>query len=232
MPKMPPISIRDLPDSERPRERLLTQGPDALSSAELLAILLRTGTADENVLHLAERLLTEYGGLQELAEASPTELLRRKGLGSAKVAQMAAAFELGKRLIAYEPYQRPVIHQAEDAARLVADMRQLQQEHVRVILLDISRCVIAIPTVYIGTVNASVLRVSEILREAVIRNSPALIMVHNHPSGDPSPSPEDIELTRTLITAAQLLDITLVDHLIIGRHGWKSLRNLGLAFTL
>jgi DNA repair protein RadC len=231
MPESRRLSMHDIPDSERPRERLLTQGPGALSNAELLAILLRTGTSEENVLHLAERLLAQFGGLQELAEVSCSELLELKGLGSAKVAQMAAAFELGKRLITYEPHQRPTIHEAADAARLVADMRQLQQEHVRVILLDISRRVIAIPTVYIGTLNASVLRVSEIFREAVIRNSPALIMVHNHPSGDPAPSPEDIELTRTLIAAARLLDIMLVDHLIIGRHDWKSLRDMGLAFT-
>jgi DNA repair protein RadC len=223
--------MHDIPDSERPRERLLTQGPGTLSNAELLAILLRTGTSEENVLHLAERLLAQFGGLQELAQVPYTELLGLKGLGGAKVAQIAAAFELGKRLITYDPFQRPVIREAEDAARLVADMRQLQQEHVRVILLDTSRCVIAIPTVYIGTLNASVLRVSEIFREAVIRNSPALIMVHNHPSGDPTPSPEDIDLTRTLIAAARLLDITLIDHLIIGRHDWSSMRKMGLAFT-
>lgn len=231
MPESERLSMHDIPDSERPRERLLAQGPGALSNAELLAILLRTGTSEENVLHLAERLLAQFGGLQELAEASCAELLGLKGLGSAKVAQMSAAFELGKRLITYDPRQRPVIRNAEDAARLVADMRQLQQEHVRVILLDISRSVIAIPTVYIGTLNASVLRVSEVFREAVIRNSPALIMVHNHPSGDPKPSPEDIDLTRTLIAAARLLDITLVDHLIIGRHDWSSMRDMGLAFT-
>ena len=231
MPESERLSMHDIPDSERPRERLLAQGPGALSNAELLAILLRTGTSEENVLHLAERLLAQFGGLQELAEASCAELLGLKGLGSAKVAQMGAAFELGKRLITYDPHQRPVIRQAEDAAQLVADMRQLQQEHVRVILLDISRRVIAIPTVYIGTLNASVLRVSEVFREAVIRNSPALIMVHNHPSGDPAPSPEDIDLTRTLIAAARLLDITLVDHLIIGRHDWSSMREMGLAFT-
>src|SRR5690606_26101163 len=128
MTQSPRLSMHDIPDSERPRERLLTQGPGALSNTELLAILLRTGTSEENVLHLAERLLAQFGGLQELAEASCAELLSLKGLGSAKVAQMVAAFELGKRLITYDPRQRPVIHNAEDAARLVADMRQLQQE--------------------------------------------------------------------------------------------------------
>lgn len=231
MPQSSRLSMHHIPDSERPRERLLTQGSEALSNAELLAILLRTGTSEENVLHLAERLLAQFGGLQELAEAPRAQLLTIKGLGEAKVTQMAAAFELGKRLITYDPRQRPAIHKAADAAQLVADMRQLQQEHVRVILLDISQRVIAIPTVYIGTLNASVLRISEVFREAVIRNSPAVIIVHNHPSGDPKPSPEDVELTRTLIAAARLLDITLVDHLIIGRHDWTSMRDTGLAFT-
>ena len=230
MTKPQRLSIHDLPDSERPRERLLSHGPAALSNAELLAIVLRTGSADENAVHLAERLLAHYDGLHDLAEASPADLAHFKGLGSAKVAQIAAAFELGKRLLINDPNKRPVVNTAADAARLVSDMRQLQQEHVRVILLDVSQRVIAISTVYIGTINASVLRVAEVFREAVTRNSPAVILVHNHPSGDAAPSPEDIELTRSLLAAARLLDITLVDHLVIGRHSWSSLKEMGLAF--
>lgn len=225
-----PVSIQDLPNTERPRERLLQQGSKALSNTELLAIILRTGTADENVLRLAERVLAHYGGLHGLAQASSADLTRFKGLGSAKAAQVAAALELGKRLMLYDPAEQPVISRAEDAFRLVADMGQLQQEHVRVILLDISRRVIAIPTVYIGTLSASVLRTSEIFREAVTRNCPAIIVVHNHPSGDSHPSPEDVDLTRSLIAAARLLDITLLDHLIIGRQSWSSLKDLGLGF--
>ncbi len=224
------LSIHDLPPAERPRERLLQHGPEALSNTELIAIILRTGTAEENAVHLAERILVHYGGLHGLAQASAADLTRFRGLGNAKIAQIAAAIELGKRLMLYDPVERPVINRAEDAIRLVTDMRHLQQEHVRVILLDISRHVIAIPTVYIGTLNASVLRTSEMFREAVTRNSPAMIMVHNHPSGDAQPSPEDIDLTRSLISAARLLDITLVDHLIIGRQSWSSLKELGLGF--
>ena len=224
------LSIHDLPHADRPRERLLQRGAATLSSTELLAIILRTGNADENALHLAERILAHYQDLQGLAQASIDELAQFKGLGEAKIAQIAAALELGKRAMSYSVLERPVISRAEDAAQLVADMRLLPQEHVRVILLDNARRVIAMPTVYIGTINASVLRVSEVLREAVIRNSPALIVVHNHPSGDSSPSPEDVELTRALIAASRLFDITLVDHLIIGRKSWSSLKTLGLAF--
>ncbi len=224
------ISMHDLPDALRPRERLFNHGPGALSDVELLAIILRTGTTDDNVLHFSERILAHYNGLSGLAQASVSELNQFKGLGTAKIAQISAALELGKRLITYNPQERPHVRRAEDAARLVADMGQLTQEQVRVILLDTSRHVIAIPTIYIGTINASVLRVSEVLREAVMRNSPAIIVVHNHPSGDTTPSPEDIELTHALIAGARLLDIVLIDHLIIGQNSWSSLKELGLAF--
>jgi DNA repair protein RadC len=224
------VSIHDLPDGERPRERLLTHGAAALSSAELLAIILRTGTGQENVLRLAERILAQFGGIPGLAEASPAELLQIRGLGEAKIAQLIASLELGRRLVAHSPAEHPLVSNAGDAARIVGDMVHLKQEHVRVILLDSSRRVIAVPTVYIGTLNASVLRVSEIYREAITRNSPAIILVHNHPSGDPDPSPEDVEMTRTLIAAGNLLDISLLDHIIIGHSGWVSLKEMGVAF--
>jgi DNA repair protein RadC len=219
-----------MPDNERPRERLIQHGANALSTAELLAVILRTGTTGENVLHLAERLLARYQGLHGLAQTSPEELQQIPGLGAAKATQILAALEIGKRLVAYNGDERPLIHTAADAARLVADMGSLRQEQVRVILLDTARRVMAIPTVYIGTLNTSVLRVAEIFREAITRNSPAIILTHNHPSGDPSPSPEDIELTRTLVAAGNLLDIQLLDHLIIGQPRWASLKEMGLAF--
>ena len=230
MPSDNNYTIHDMPSDDRPRERLLQQGADALSTTELLAIILRTGTSDENALQLAGRILAHHKGLQGLARIGADELAQIKGVGQAKAAQIIAALELGKRASLIQTDERPQIKQAEDAARLVLDMRHLQQEQIRVILLDNSRRVIAIPTVYIGTVNASVLRVSEIFREAIVRNSPAVILVHNHPSGNPMPSPEDINLTRTLIAAGELLDIQLIDHLIIAQDGWKSLRELGLGF--
>jgi DNA repair protein RadC len=223
-------TIHDMPQDDRPRERLLQQGSDALSSAELLAIILRTGTTEENVLQLAGRILAQYNGLQGLARISADELANIKGVGKVKAIQVVAALEFGRRASMIQSDERPQITKAADAAQLVTDMRHLQQEQIRVILLDSSRRVIAVPTVYIGTVNTSVLRVSEIYREAILRNSPAVIMVHNHPSGQPMPSPEDINLTRTLLAAGELLDIQLIDHLIIAQDGWKSLRELGLGF--
>lgn len=223
-------TIHDLPGDERPRERIFKQGPEALSSTELLAIILRTGTAQENVLRLSERILAHYNGICGLAAAAPEEMEQIKGLGRAKVAQIMAALELGKRVSRSQPDERPKIANAADAARLVMDMDNLHQEHVRVILLDSARRVIAIPTLYIGTVSASLLRVSEIYREAVARGASAIIVAHNHPSGDPTPSPEDIEVTHTLISAGKLLDIALLDHLIIGKQSWRSIRDSGLAF--
>jgi DNA repair protein RadC len=231
---MPPadntISIHDMPQSERPRERLMTLGAASLSSAELLAIILRTGTTQENILRLCERILANFDGLQGLGQASVAELQQIHGLGEAKTAQIVAVLEIGKRLMAYTTNERPMINSADDAAQLLMDMGHFQQEHVRVMLLDMNRRVIATPTVYIGTLNASVLRVSELFREAVTRNSPAILLAHNHPSGDPSPSPEDIEITRTLIAAGKLLDIVLIDHLIIGDQKWRSLKQMGLGF--
>ena len=224
------LSLRDLPDDERPRERLLRHGPGALSPAELLAIVLRTGTAQENVLRLSERILAQFGGLHGLAQASPAQLEQIRGLGDAKIAQLLATVELGRRMTSRAAGDRPIIQNAADAADLLGDMMTLAQEHVRVILLDSGRRVLATPTVYIGTVNASVLRASEIYREAIARNSPAIVLAHNHPSGDPTPSPEDVEMTRVLDAAGHLLDIALVDHIIIGHQRWTSLRELGLGF--
>lgn len=230
MPQENPLSIHDLPPEQRPRERLFSQGASALSNAELLAIILRTGSRGENVLHLCERLLAHFGGLDGLAKATTIELEQINGLGKAKIGQLMAAIELANRLAARPVSERPSVHNAADAVRLVNDMQHLTQEHVRVILLDSHRRVIAIPTVYVGTVNTSVLRTAEIYREAIIRNSPAIILVHNHPSGDPSPSPEDIHLTHDLIEAGKLLDISLIDHIIIGSGDWRSIHDMGLAF--
>src|SRR5215207_7892232 len=227
---LPNVTIHDLPDDERPRERLLQRGAATLSAAELLAIILRTGTTQENVLHLAERVLTQFEGLSGLASATVGDLEQIKGLGGAKTAQIIAALELGRRVATRPSSDRPVITDAADAARLVSDMGDLTQEHIRVILLDNVRRVIAVPTVYIGTLNMSVLRVSEIFREAIARNSAAIVIAHNHPSGDPTPSPEDVEVTRTLDAAGTLLDIAVLDHIIIGHGGWRSLRELGLGF--
>jgi DNA repair protein RadC len=203
------------------QQRLLLYTAASMSTAELLAVLL------DSPLEVAEAVLAYHSSLRQLAQASQADLHH---LNEVEKARLLAAMELGKRLIAFSPDEQPIITTADDAARLVADMSTLPQEHVRAILLDLNRRVVAVPTLYIGTVNASVLRVAEVFREAILRNTPAMILVHNHPAGDPSPSPEDVELTRTLIAAGKLFDISLVDHLIISQRGWVSLKALQLAF--
>jgi len=224
--------IRELPLSERPRERLQHAGAGALSNAELLAIILRIGGRGENVLDMAQRLLSTYHGLGGMARASCGELATQRGVGSAKATQVLAAFELGKRLLVASPDDRPQVTSPADAANLLmAEMATLEQEHLRTLLLDTKHRVLASPTVYVGNVNTSVIRVAELFREAIRLNCVALIVAHNHPSGDPTPSPEDVEVTRQLVAAGNLLDIEVLDHLIIGQQRFVSLRERGLGFA-
>jgi DNA repair protein RadC len=225
-------TIKDLPAGDRPRERLLHDGATSLSTAELLAIIFRVGVDGENVLALSNRLLATYGGLAGLARAPFTELQAERGLGEAKVATLKAAFELGRRLAIATPDERPTVRTPADAANLLmGEMSMLEQETLRVVLLDTRNRVLATPVVYQGNLNTSVIRISELFREAIRRNAAALIVVHNHPSGDPTPSPEDVAVTRNIISAGQLLDIEVLDHLIIGQQRFVSLKERGLAFS-
>ncbi|MFH1141057.1 MAG: DNA repair protein RadC [Chloroflexota bacterium] len=228
------LLIRDLPTSERPRERLRDHGVAYLSNAELIAILLRTGTPAENVVDLASRLLSRFGGLEGLSRASFQELATVHGIGEAKTAQLKAALELGRRLLATTGEDRVTIHSPRDVANLLAaEMGLLDQEHFRVLLLNTKNQVLGIREVYKGNVNSAVIRASEVFQEAVRSNCPAVILVHNHPSGDPTPSPEDAQTTRRLVEAGRLLDIEVLDHVVIGRAasgGFVSLKERGLGF--
>lgn len=225
------LTIHDFPLGERPRERLQHYGPAALSNAELLAILLRVGSPGENVVALSTRLLKKFGGLSGLSKASFSELTSIKGISTAKTAQLKAALELGRRLLLSSPDSRPQITSPTDAANLLMlEMSSLEQEHLRTILLDTKNRVIASPTVYVGNVNSSIIRVSEIFREAVRENATAIIVAHNHPSGDPAPSTEDIQVTRSMVDAGSLLGIEVLDHLVIGHQRFVSLKERGLGF--
>jgi DNA repair protein RadC len=225
------LTIRDLPDAERPRERLEQVGSGALTTAELIALVLRTGSTGENAVRLGERLLAAHGGLGGLARLSLAELRQVKGLGAAKAAQLVGAFELGRRLALEAHGTRPQITSPADAARLLMpEMARLEQEHLRVVLLDTRNRVIAIHEVYKGSLNMSMIRVGEVFREAIRRNSAAVIVAHNHPSGDPAPSPEDVNVTRQLVEAGKLLDIEVLDHLVIGHAQFVSLKERGLGF--
>lgn len=224
--------IRDLPESDRPRERLRQVGERAVATSELLAIMLRTGVGGESVNRLAERLLVAFDGLPGLARASLNELTTVKGIGPVKAIEIKAALELGRRLLATTPEERPQIASPADAANLLlSEMGLLEQEHLRVILLDTRGRVIRIPTVYIGSLNTSVIRVGELFKLAIRDNAAAVIVAHNHPSGDPQPSTEDVAVTRQIIQAGKLLDIPVMDHIVIGRGRYVSLKERGLAFA-
>ena len=224
-------TIHDLPEGERPRERLEHYGAGALSSAELLAIILRVGTGGENVVRVAERLLARFEGLPGLAQATVSELCQEKGIGQAKAVQIKAALELGRRLLVTAPHERPQMRSPADAANLLmAEMSLLPHEHLRTVLLDTRNRVLSIPTIYVGSLNTAQVRVGEMFREAIRANCAGMIVVHNHPSGDPTPSPEDVQVTRMIVEAGSLLNIDVLDHLIIGRPRFVSLKERGLGF--
>ena len=224
--------IRDLPQEERPRERLARHDAGSLSNAELVAILLRVGIGGENVIDLSRRLLHQIGQLPGLARASLTDLQSIKGIGLAKAAQLKAALELGKRLAFTTPEAKPQISSAADAANLLlGDMSFLDREQMRVLLLDTKHRVLDAPTIYVGSLNTSVVRIGELFRRAISRNCAAIIIAHNHPSGDPEPSPEDVAVTQQIVNAGKLLDIEVLDHLIIGEQRFLSLRERGLGFA-
>ncbi len=223
--------IRDLPATDRPRERLRDAGPNALSNQELLAILLRTGQANESALAIAARLLGRFDGLVGLARSSFAELCAERGLGEAKAAQLQAALELGRRVGAAQPEERAVIRHPMDVANLLqGEMGLLDQEHLRVLLLNTRNHVLATHEVYHGSVHTAVVRIGELFREALRQNAPCIILVHNHPSGDPSPSAADISMTRQAIEAGELLDIEVLDHIVIAHGKFVSMKEEKKAF--
>jgi DNA repair protein RadC len=223
--------ITDLEEAERPRERLAKHGAQALNNAELLAILLRVGVSGENAVQVGQRLLQELGGLQGIHRASYEEVCTQRGVGLAKAAQIKAAIELGRRLAVETQQEQPSIHSPVDAASLVLyEMSALEQEELRIILLDTRNRVDKILTIYKGSLNSSMVRVGELFKMAIRSNAAAIVVVHNHPSGDPEPSPDDIALTRAVVQAGKLLDVEVLDHLVIGRGRYVSLKERGLGF--
>ncbi len=220
------LKIRDIPPSERPRERLIRHGSGALSNAELLAIILRTGTKRESVLNLAARILSEYS-LRDLARASVGELKKIHGVSDAKACQIAACFELARRL-SQEDGEKPVIKSSEDAFRMLYP--RLAQRKVEVfagIYLNSRNRVLHVTEISRGGLEASVVQPREVFRIALEHASTRVIVAHNHPSGDPEPSNEDIAITKALKRAGELLGIELLDHLIIGGGRYISLRDRG-----
>lgn len=223
--------IKSLEKDEQPRERLSRVGPEGLTKAELLAILLRVGVEGENCVQLGERILRELGGIHGIQKASFAQVCEIHGIGPAKAAQLKAAIELGRRLSLEAPQLSGAISSPGDAAELLRyEMQGLIQEELRVILLDTRNRKIAVKKVYSGSLNASSVRVGELFRDAIQLSAASIILVHNHPSGDPTPSPEDAALTRAAVNAGKLLDIEVLDHLVIGQGCFISLKDKGLGF--
>lgn len=221
--------FKDLPEDLQPRERLHQFGPEILTNKEILAILLRTGSKGENVLELAERILTETGGLVGLARLSVYELEHVHGIGPAKAAQVKAALELGKRSVCADPATRPVINSPADVADLVMEeMRGLDREHFRIMYLSTRNNVLGISSVSVGSLNSSIVHPRECFKEAIRRNANTIILLHNHPSGDPSPSREDMDITKRLAEGGRILGIEVLDHVIIGDKKYVSLKEQGI----
>lgn len=222
------MMIRDVHIADRPRERLIRQGAASLSNQELVAILLRTGTKEESVLLLANRILNSFDKIQDLKNATVEEMTAVKGVGQAKAVQLLAAAEIGKRIYRRHSEGRYVIKSPEDAAAyLMTDMSSLLQEHFVALFMNVKNEVLHKQTIFIGSLNSSIVHPREIFREAVKRSAASIIVAHNHPSGNPSPSPEDIEVTKRLVEAGSIMGIELLDHLIIGDHRFISLKEKG-----
>lgn len=224
-------AIRELPLTERPRERLARRGAAGLTAAELVGILWGSGTRGASVVDVASEALVRFDGLTGLARATDVELGTIPGVGEARAAQLQAAFELGRRLLADWPNGRWTVRSPRDVAdRLVLQMGRLEREELRVVLLNTKNAVLRVSTVYQGNVSASLVRVGELFRDAVRLDASGVILVHNHPSGDPTPSPDDLHLTAEALAAGRLLDVELLDHLVIGHDAYVSLRDRGVAF--
>jgi DNA repair protein RadC len=217
--------------SERPRERLASHGPGALSAAELIGIVWGSGGPGRTALDTATDALRRHEGLRGLARASDAELASVAGVGPARAAQLVAAFELGRRVVTDWPQDRWLVRSPRDVGeRLVPQMGYLDREELRVILLNTRNAVLKVVTVYQGNVSSSLVRIAELFKDAIRINASGLILAHNHPSGDPAPSPDDLRLTAETLAAGRLLDIALLDHLIVAGDGFVSLRDRGVPF--
>ncbi len=222
------FTVSDLPPSERPRERLLRFGVEALSAQELLALILGRGTRGESVMLTSQRLLSRFGDLQGMAGSSVEELSTVRGIGLAKATQLKAAFELGRRLDSYPVKEKRAIRSPEDALQEVkAKLKGKKKEHFLTILLDTRNQVIGIAPISVGSLDSSVVHPREVFREALAASAASVIFVHNHPSGDPSPSEDDIKLTQRLVEAGKIMGVEVLDHVVVADSAYASLKGMG-----
>lgn len=220
--------IKDFPESERPRERLMRQGVSSLSDAELIAVILRTGTAKENAVEMSRELLKRFN-LKALSRVNISNLKRTCGIGEAKACQIAACFELGRRLSSFSEGNKPVIRGPKDVAkRMIPRMMGIKKEQLVGIYLDSRKRIIKEETIFSGSLNETIVNPREIFALAINEGAAAIILVHNHPSGDLKPSAEDIRMTKGIIEAGKLMDVQLLDHIIIGEKGHFSMKERGI----
>jgi DNA repair protein RadC len=224
------LRIKDIPQNERPKEKLLTYGAESLSNSELLAIILRTGSQGENVLQLSGRLLAELEGLDGLLSANFNDITALKGIKGGKASQILALSELFKRFKTLKSMKKDVkINSPRDLAELLmGEMSELTQEVLKVVLLSTKNIIIGTKDVFKGSLNSSIVHPREIFKQAIDKNSASIIICHNHPSGDPSPSKEDINITLRIKECGNIIGIKLVDHIIIGNNKFVSLKERGL----
>jgi DNA repair protein RadC len=223
------IMMKDVPQEDRPRERLLRFGRQALSNRELLAIILGSGSRNESVLEMSGRLLSHFEGLELLREASIEELKKVKGIGVAKAILIQACIEFGSRVSGQRRDHRYTVRSPEDGANFVMEeMRLLNQEHFVAVFLNTKNQVIHKSTIFIGSLNASIVHPREVFKEAVRRSAASMICFHNHPSGDPSPSQEDINVTKRLVSCGKMIGVDVLDHIVIGDRKFVSLKQRGL----
>ena len=224
-----PYKITRWPKNERPRERLLEQGPQHLTEAELLGILLGKGTRRKTAIDLARELLDRYESLQKLFSRSPSELTTVKGIGSAKAAILSAAFELVRRIQSRKDTDKPLFKRSSDVAgHYLPLMRDLRKEVFKVLLLNRANRFIREVFISEGTLDASVVHPRDVFREALLEPAAGIILIHNHPSGNPSPSDEDLRITKQLVEAGRLLGIKVYDHIILAGETYRSLADEGL----
>lgn len=229
MNSAPSYTIHDLPQDERPRERLAKHGTEALSSTELLAIILGNGTRGMSVLHLAQQLLSHFGGLEKLVDATIAELCQIRGIGKAKALQLQSVFGLCKRMKSVTEEKKPIIDSPWHVYQLLKDTIALEkQEHFVVIMQDARGCMIKYEVVAMGTLTETLVHPREVFYPAIRNKAAAILVAHNHPSGDPEPSTEDLEITEKLYEAGLLMDIPLLDHIILVPQRFISLRERGL----
>lgn len=224
-------TIKDLPIEDRPQEKLFAEGESSLSNAELIALIIRTGTKEETAVELCQKLLNAYGGIGELTKLRPSDIMKIKGFGPSKAAMVSAALELARRISTVSKFEKLLLNNPMAIYEFLSpQMSHLPYESFRVLSLDTKKCLIKSSEISKGTLDATVVHPREVFREAIEVNAHSIIISHNHPSGDPVPSQKDRDITNILLKAGDILNIELVDHIVIGRGKYFSFREEGILF--